>query len=123
MISLAQFSTTYRSKLIIDSYKNWIKTNDRVLDVGCGNGIVTEELKKYFHIDVTGCDMLNYLQVDLPFIQMHAENKLPFKQNSFDIIMFNDVLHHTAKDNQEKLLQEALRAGDKVLIFEVQPTF
>jgi hypothetical protein len=35
--------------------------------------------------------------------------------------MFNDVLHHTEYENQDKLIKDALRVSEKVLIFELIP--
>ncbi len=122
MIKLAKYSMGYRSKLIIDCYKKWLRKGDKVLDVGCGNGIVSRELQTYFRLAITGCDIQNYLKYKIPFTQMLSEDSLPFKGKTFDVIMFNDVLHHTAKENQQKLIKDALRVADKVLIFEVQPT-
>ncbi len=119
---LADFTSKYRGRLIIDAYEKWIKSGERVLDVGCGNGVVSNQIKEYFHTKMTGCDVMNYLIRRLSFVKMDTPDKLPFPDKSFDIVMFNDVLHHTTNINQEKLLKEALRVSRKVLIFEVKPT-
>lgn len=122
-MSLADITSTYRCKLIIATYKGWLRRKSKVLDVGCGNGIVLARLKKHFNVIVTGCDIINYLKYDIPYVEMGLEDKLPFKKKIFDIVMFNDVLHHMELKNQKKLIQEALRIADNVLIFEVQPTY
>jgi len=49
---------------------------------------------------------------------MTKANKLPFKDNAFDITMLNDVLHHS--DYHEELIEECLRVSKKLLIFETQ---
>ena len=122
-MQLFKITSAYRSKLIIGAYRKYIKANQIILDVGCGNGLVSHELKKYFHIGVTGCDIISYLQYDIPFIKMKSKKILPFAGKTFDQVMFNDVLHHMEKTNQKIILQEALRIANSVLIFEVIPTF
>ncbi|MFX0206353.1 MAG: class I SAM-dependent methyltransferase [Candidatus Hodarchaeota archaeon] len=108
--------------MIVNVYKEWVKLNENVLDVGCGNGIVSEYLEKGLGVKIRGCDIDNYLITKINFSKMKHPSKLPFKKNSFDSVMLNDVLHHTTKINQNKLLKEALRVGKKVLIFEIEPT-
>jgi len=73
-------------------------------------------------INLMGCDIANYLVEDIPFVRLKSHNKLPFKDRNFDIIMFNDMLHHTSFENQEKLITEGLRIAKKIVIFEVNPT-
>lgn len=115
-----EFSLIYRSKIIENAYKDWVSTSDTVLDIGCGNGVVTEELGRRFSCHIVGTDVLDYRKRKIPFKIMNGQNKLPFSDNEFNISMLNDVLHHC--DNQEKLLNEAFRVADKVLIFEVEPS-
>lgn len=122
MINLLSLSSKYRGKLIINTYKKWLKGGERVLDIGCGNGVVSSQLQDNLNIDLTGCDVMHYLVKNINFVRMINQNKLPFKKNSFDVVMFNDVLHHTLLTNQQNLLKEALRVANEVLIFEVKPT-
>lgn len=119
---LLEITGQYRYKLIISAYKDWIKPGDNILDVGCGTGIITKLLMKYFSINIICCDIQNYLIYDIPFIKIKA-GKLPFKDRSFDTILLNDVLHHIDKSKQIELLTEAIRVAKKLLIFEAEPTF
>lgn len=102
---------------------NLIKPNSKVLDVGCGNGFMAWEFKENFNCDIVCTDILDYLQVKLPFIKMHDPGKLPFLENEFDIVMLVDVLHHTNNSTQELLLKESRRVGKSILIFETRPTY
>lgn len=121
-MAIADITTKIRGNLIIDSYRQWLKPKSKVLDVGCGNGIISEVLYKHFNLDLTGCDILGYLTRPIKFVQMKSENELPFRNKQFDIVMFNDVLHHIYRDDQEKLIKEAVRVSKHVLIFELKPT-
>lgn len=119
---LARFTTPYRSKLIINSYKSWIKTGEKVLDIGCGNGISTKTIADNFKVNATCCDVEKNIIVNLPFFRIPKDGKLRFKNRSFDSAMINDVLHHVDKQYQAHIIKEALRVAKKVLIFEVEPT-
>lgn len=122
MKTLTEYTTSIRSKLVIETYEGWLNKHDRVLDIGCGDGILSEILRDRFAIKVTGCDIENYLQKNIPFVAITKEAVLPFHNNSFDAVMFNDVLHHMNFSTQEKLIKEALRVSKRVLIFEDEPT-
>ena len=95
-----------------------------MLDIGCGNGVVGEALAKYFGFKIVGTDILSYAQdANIPFVPMTADAKLDFPDKSFDVGMFNDVLHHVPAEVQIELIKEALRVCKRVLIFEVKPTW
>jgi SAM-dependent methyltransferase len=89
--------------------------NGRVLDVGCGDGAVSQaimRLRPGLHIEG-----IEVLPRGTPEIEVSAYdgNSIPFPDKSFDAIMFVDVLHHAA--NPAQLLREAARvAGQCVVI-------
>jgi len=75
-------------------------SNKKILDVGCGTGALGETLKKKGNI-VYGIDIskrsveIAKKRLDRVIqIDMEAENKLLFKESSFDLIIFGDVLEH-----------------------------
>ncbi|MCJ7805537.1 class I SAM-dependent methyltransferase [Patescibacteria group bacterium] len=121
-MAVADITTPIRAKLIVGSYKGWMKKGSKVLDVGCGTGIVADELAHKLKIKVVGCDIDQYLVRKIPFKKIASGSHLPFKSREFDAVMLNDVLHHTEYSIQEKLLSESLRVANKVLIFELRPT-
>ncbi|MGD1044797.1 MAG: class I SAM-dependent methyltransferase [Bacteroidota bacterium] len=114
------FSLIYRSKIVIKAFNGWIHKTDKVLDIGCGNAVVAEELRNYFGCPIVGTDIIDYRERNIDFKMMNYENKLPFGNNEFDISLFVDSLHHC--NYQSELLQEASRVSKKILIFEAKPT-
>lgn len=119
LIELLQYN---RIKSLIKTYKGWLDPGSSVLDVGCGDGILTAALSRKYRLKTTGCDVEKFLLKPVDFILMKNKNKLPFPDKSFDTVMFNDVLHHTLLPTQYQLLKEATRTAKKnVLIFEVKP--
>lgn len=121
-LNISQFTAPFRSKLIVKHFKGWIKKNQKILDIGCGRGITTKVIIENCKVSVTGCDVKKYLVCDLPFYLIPKSGKLPFKNQSFDAAMLNDVLHHVDRSYQIHIIKEALRVAKKVLIFEAEPT-
>lgn len=107
-----------RAKIIARSYQRWGIQNKKVLDVGCGNGVVSKVLKEELNLNLLGTDIINYCKEEIPFKKMENAKSLPFDNLSFDYVMFNDVLHHS--ENVEALLLEGQRVGKSLLVFEVK---
>ena len=87
----------------------------RVLDVGCGDGLISAVLQqKRPDIVVRGIDVLPRPQTHIP-VEMFDGARFPFSSSSFDVVLFSDVLHHTA--DPKILVREAHRtAARHVLI-------
>ena len=104
-----------------------VKTGDRILDIGCGNGDILEFLpsKIFYH----GIDMSsNYIedankrfQGKGTFINDKFSKELIRNYNNFDIIMANGVLHHLTDGEVNDLFIssfEALKKGGRLLTFD-----
>lgn len=122
IFNLSKITSIYRANLILLTFGSLLQKKDNVLDLGCGTGIVSSYLEKNLGVKITGCDIKNYLIHPIPFKLMKKNNKLPFRNQTYDVVMLNDVLHHLGERNQFEILREALRVGKKVLIFEARPT-
>jgi len=86
-----------------------------VLDVGCGDGLISALLQQQRpDIAVRGIDVLPRSQTHIP-VEIFDGSSLPVASSSFDVVLFSDVLHHTA--DATSLLREAHRvAKQNVLI-------
>ena len=86
-----------------------IENNKRVLDVGCGDGILMEHLKKHQQNDVRGLEpqkdlVQKCIAKGLPVIEGDAEKDLlQFPKKSFDYVILSQTLQasdfHTTKSN------------------------
>tara|TARA_B100000073_G_scaffold348438_1_gene367284 strand:+ start:1197 stop:1904 length:708 start_codon:yes stop_codon:yes gene_type:complete len=74
----------------------------KICDVGCGNGVFTAILKDWNNCELIGVDgsqyalklAKNYKFDGLFFIKDFSNDKLPFEDNSFDLVISKDVLEH-----------------------------
>ena len=112
----------YRSRVIIRAIAPFIDERTRVLDIGCGNAVVSSEIMRHFGCRLIGTDVQKYLSRNIEFRKMPSYNKLDFNNNEFDLGLFNDVLHHIPGGLQMVLIKEALRVCSRVLVFEVEPS-
>jgi len=81
--------------------------NSRILDVGCGDGLLSMILcSKRPDLTLQGIDSHPRKRTHIP-VTLFDGSVIPFDKDSFDAVLFSDVLHHT--EQPEKLLQEAHR--------------
>jgi len=93
-----------------------IPRNVRVLDVGCGDGLISKLIQnKRSDISIKGIDVLLRPQTHIPVTKFDGQ-KIPYADNDFDVVMFIDVLHHTLDPNI--LLHEAARVTKSCLLIK-----
>lgn len=90
--------------------------NLKILDAGCGTGMLMLELKRYGN--VTGIDMsdeaIGYCKKrGLNNIKKDSIENLSFKENTFDLVTSIDVIYHKEVKSDSKALQEINRVLKK----------
>ena len=96
------------------------KVKGKVLDIGCGSGRLTSEIKKTRReLEITGCDkdlepldyFEKYFNNGINIVHCDAQ-KLPFKEKSFNAILMFDILEHLEKPkNALKEVHRTLKKG------------
>ena len=66
-----------------------------VLDVGCGDGLISAVLQSQRpDLKVRGIDILLRTHTRIP-VEIFDGRVFPFDDQSFDLVLLSDVLHHT----------------------------
>jgi len=97
-----------------------IESETRVLDVGCGDGILMKFLKENKNIDTRGLEISknkvkNCIGKGLAVIEGNAEKDLAqFPDSSFDYVILSQTLQ--AFLNPENVITELLRIGKRAIV-------
>src|SRR5260370_846708 len=103
-----------RTRVLADHMASLVPPGSRVLDVGCGDGMVDRLiLAGRPDISIEGIDPLVRASAHIPVREFDGAT-IPYPDSSFDAVMFVDVLHHTT--DPRVLLREASRVGRSILI-------
>ncbi|NYZ75475.1 class I SAM-dependent methyltransferase [Candidatus Micrarchaeota archaeon] len=112
-----------RIEYVLKTIRSFDVTNPKILDAGCGDGVMTRYLTSIRGAKITGLDY-NELRLKrarklLPAVRFVKGDllKMPFKTNSFDVVFLHHVLEHIKED--EKVLREIrriLRSGGYLLL-------
>ncbi len=132
--NLAAYQAKYRDSSNIVRYANtrFFKTIEvfvgsispnKILDIGCGEGMILEQLRTYHSVPSTGIDLdpariclARSQSRDIPFAVGNAQ-ELPYEDNSFDFVMILEVLEHVGEP--DVVLREAFRVTSKFLLASV----
>jgi 2-polyprenyl-6-hydroxyphenyl methylase/3-demethylubiquinone-9 3-methyltransferase len=115
-------SEVYRGTFVditafVEQIKHWVPAS-KILEVGCGEGAVTERLvKAYPNASITGIDISprvgRMFQGDrsrVTFRQQTIKDFVAENPSSFDLLLISDVMHHAPWEIHEELLTEAKNA-------------
>jgi ubiquinone/menaquinone biosynthesis C-methylase UbiE len=98
-----------------------------VLDVGCGTGLLCFELRRAKNCRVVGVDlsrrMLEFAQSinpfsDVSFLHQDATKMQDLPDDGFDVVVILNVIHELHSDEQRRMLLEAWRVGNSILLFD-----
>ncbi|MGH9355283.1 MAG: class I SAM-dependent methyltransferase [Terriglobia bacterium] len=88
----------------------------RVLDVGCGDGLLSSEISKLrADVSLEGIDVLVRRNTLIAVTGFDGES-IPHAEASFDVVMMVDVLHHTR--DPRILLREAKRVSSLAIVIK-----
>lgn len=93
----------------------------RALDVGCGDMTLAEKLNEMNSVIQWSCTDIHELPSDLQNSEKWKKyctfngRELPFPDDTFDVVLFSDVLHHCMPQAQI-LLREAARIGRFIIV-------
>jgi len=92
-----------------------LNKNEKSLDIGCGNGMITHTLRQQ-HFPCTPLDVAD-LSI-LPDVKVIVYNglQMPFQEQEFDTALLLTVLHHTP--DPVLVLKETARVSKKIVIIE-----
>jgi SAM-dependent methyltransferase len=103
-----------RVRVLADAIAPLIPPNSRLLDVGCGDGLLAHSIAaRRPDVRVTGVDVLVREGTAIP-VHSFDGHTLPYDGGEFDAVMSVDVLHHS--DAPEQLLTELARVGRTILL-------
>jgi ubiquinone/menaquinone biosynthesis C-methylase UbiE len=104
-----------KTKILIELIPKDVRT---IIDIGCGNGIITNELDKVW--DVTGLDSsaeaLKYVKGKK--IQASA-TEIPCLNNSFDLVLSSEMLEHLSDRELSEAVKEMMRLSKRYILLTV----
>src|SRR5262245_23407661 len=105
-----------RVHVLSDHLVALIPPGAQVLDVGCGDGsLASLIMRRRPDISISGIDVLIRHETSIPIAEFNGQ-EIPYDDASFDVVMFVDVLHHTA--DPMILLREAARVARQCIILK-----
>ena len=106
------------AKSLIKNYK--LNNNSSILDVGCGKAFLLYEIKKLLpKIKICGFDISKYglnsakKEIKKILFLHKAQDKYPFKNKQFDLVISLGCLHNLKIFEIKKALNEIQRVGKK----------
>lgn len=109
----------YERNYILDQF---FQKEDKVLDVGCGDGVVADFLQKKCGAKVIGVDISEKaikqaIQKGIDARQINAEEKLPFSNQTFDAVFWGDNVEHLFNPLETaKEIKRVLKTGGRLII-------
>ena len=103
-----------------DLIESWIRDNSRILDIGCGEGDLIQQLEKNLSAKVHGIEKnqelaLKAIAKGLSVTHGDAEKDLSqYSNQSFDYVILSQTLQ--AMVEPKKILNELLRVGSKAIV-------
>ncbi len=99
------------AQAIIDFFPEEVIT---ALDVGCGDGKLTESIIKTTKVPIVGLDFSEEALSRCTFkTTLGDATSLPFKDSEFDLVLTTDMLEHLPSSIEEKVWEQLFRVAKK----------
>tara|TARA_B100000989_G_C19509902_1_gene458433 strand:+ start:108 stop:770 length:663 start_codon:yes stop_codon:yes gene_type:complete len=111
-------------KKMIKYYR--LKNNSKILDVGCAKGFMIYDFKQNNpNLIVRGIDISSYCKKNAHpkvkrFIKVGNCKKLPYKDNSFDLVISISTIHNLEKKFIKQALNELIRVSKGSIFIRVK---
>ncbi len=104
---------------VIPTFKEYwnLSSNSSLLDVGCAKGFMLHDLAELIPgITVKGVDISKYAIENampdmMPHVQIANATNLPYKDDSFDVVISINTIHNLEREECGKALQEIERVS------------
>ena len=128
IVSHQKLSHSHRIRRLVELFSDRITSLNltapvKVLDVGCGDMALARGLmERHVKMELTCVDIYpppaNISELDgiWSHYRQFDGRTLPFHDNSYDLVLFSDVLHHVPAERLLPLLVSAGRVGKYVLV-------
>jgi len=108
------------AKRIYQTLKN--KPVAKILDIGCGFGTLLAELQNKYHFSVVGLECSSYAIRKAPAsikkkIKIGNILKLPFKKNSFEVVICFDVIFYLNPEEVIKAIKNLVDVSENYIFF------
>jgi 2-polyprenyl-3-methyl-5-hydroxy-6-metoxy-1,4-benzoquinol methylase len=100
--------------------KDFIEINSKILDFGCGSGVIGKQFADYFSSKLLGIDIIDNRVEVIDFRQYDGKDVSFLADNSYDTVLVNYVLHHTPNPI-EALKQAASKSKKRIIVYENLP--
>ncbi|MEJ6394204.1 class I SAM-dependent methyltransferase [Gymnodinialimonas sp. 2305UL16-5] len=105
-----------RVEVIADALGALVPAHTHMLDVGTGDGRIASLIaSRQMGVSVEGIDIMKRPTTHIP-VTLFDGLTIPHGDNSFDVVSFVDVLHHT--DDPAHLIAEASRVARKAVLIK-----
>ncbi|MBM80876.1 MAG: SAM-dependent methyltransferase [Planctomycetaceae bacterium] len=111
-----RFVAERRASVLCSQLSALLPRDASILDVGCGDGFLASQImRQRDDLQLQGIDVLMRPKIYIPIQEFDGIN-ISLEDNSVDVVMFVDVLHHTEDPNV--LLQEACRVARQAVVLK-----